>query len=58
MLCFDTRVHGAVPFWFWNGDQQEDELTRQLELAADGGFRGMAIHARRGNQTEVKKEQA
>lgn len=41
-----------VPFWFWNGFQKEDEISRQLELAAGAGLHGMAIHARSGNQTE------
>jgi len=52
----DTRRNGAVPFWFWNGDQQEAEITRQLELAAANGLRGMAIHARHGNQTEYMSD--
>ena len=51
MIRFETRENGAVPFWFWNGDQREDEITRQLEQAAEGGLKGMAIHARRGNRT-------
>lgn len=48
----DTQANGAVPFWFWNGDQQESKVTRQLEWAAENGLRGMAIQARRGNRTE------
>ncbi len=56
MIRFNTREHGAVPFWFWNGDQREDEITRQLELAAEGGLKGMAIHARKGNQTEYMSD--
>ncbi len=39
-----------MPFWFWNGRQTEAEITRQIALAADGGLRGLAIHARAGNQ--------
>ncbi len=46
------RKYGAVPFWFWNGDQTEEEITRQLELAAGANLRGMAVHARNGNRTE------
>ncbi len=42
---------GAVPFWFWNGDQNEQEISRQMELAKTGGWRGMTIHARSGNKT-------
>ena len=47
---------GAIPFWFWNGDQSKNEITRQLELAQAGGVRGMAIHARKGNQTKYMSE--
>jgi len=56
MIALDTRKSGAVPFWFWNGDQREDELTRQLELAAEGGLKGLAIHARNGNRTEYMSD--
>lgn len=42
---------GAVPFWFWNGNQQEADITRQLDLAKAGGWRGLAVHARSGNRT-------
>ncbi|MBT7701764.1 MAG: hypothetical protein HN700_15865, partial [Verrucomicrobia bacterium] len=52
MIEFNTRANGAVPFWFWNGDQREEEISRQLELAAAGGLRGMTVHAREGNQTD------
>jgi len=48
--------HGAVPFWFWNGDQTEDEITRQLDLARQGGWRGFAVHARCGNRTPYLTE--
>ena len=56
MIRFNNNEHGPVPFWFWNGDQQEAEITRQLEHAAEGGVKGMAIHARVGNQTEYMSE--
>ena len=56
MIKLNTRENGAVFFWFWNGDQQEAEITRQLELAAAGGLRGMAIHARSGNQTDYMSD--
>ncbi len=46
----------AVPFWFWNGDQSEDEITRQLTLAKEGGWRGMTVHARSGNMTPYMSE--
>ncbi len=46
------KESGAIPFWFWNGDQQETEITRQMEMAKKGGLRGLAFHAREGNLTE------
>ena len=42
---------GLYPFWFWNGDQQEDELIRQIGMVHASGCKGIAIHARRGNRT-------
>lgn len=55
-VVFDRKKFAPVPFWFWNGDQSEDEITRQLELAAEGGLRGMAVHAREGNKTAYMSE--
>ena len=43
---------GMVPFWFWNGIQDEKGISEQLKLAAEAGLRGMAIHARSGNRIE------
>lgn len=50
-MKINENQFGAVPFWFWNGDQQEAEITRQLDLAKAGGWRGLAVHARCGNRT-------
>jgi hypothetical protein len=36
---------GLYPFWFWNGDQKEDEIIRQIRLFHGSGCKGMAIHA-------------
>ncbi len=47
----DIGKNAPVPFWFWNGDQQEAEITRQLDFAKAGGWRGLAVHARVGNKT-------
>ena len=56
MLKFEEQKYSSIPFWFWNGDQQEAEITRQLELAAQGGCRGMTFHARVGNRTEYMSD--
>lgn len=42
---------GIYPFWFWNGDQQEEELSRQVRLFAAAGCKGMVLHSRQGNRT-------
>ncbi len=47
---------GLYPFWFWNGDQQEDELVRQIGLVHASGCKGLAIHARTGNRTPYLSE--
>ena len=41
---------GFYPFWFWNGMQNEPEITAQLKEFADSGCRGAVLHARKGNQ--------
>jgi hypothetical protein len=55
MKIFQNKF-GPIPFWFWNGKQDEKEISRQLELAARGGVRGMVVHARKGNQIEYMSE--
>ncbi|PQV64219.1 hypothetical protein B1R32_10663 [Abditibacterium utsteinense] len=37
-----------VPFWSWNEWMQPQEIARQVELMARGGFGGAFIHARVG----------
>lgn len=41
---------GVYPFWFWNGDQEETELLRQLRLFKRNGCCGAVIHSRTGNR--------
>lgn len=41
---------GLYPFWFWNGEETEPEIRRQLALMRDAGCRGAAIHSREGNR--------
>ena len=40
----------VVPFWFWNGDLEESEIARQIELAAQSGVTGLVLHPREGNR--------
>ena len=55
-LKLQERNFGTIPFWFWNGDQEEQEITRQLKLIAAGGCRGAVFHARVGNRTQYMSE--
>lgn len=39
---------GIVPFWFWNGDLDKDEMEWQLREYHDRGVRSLFIHGRMG----------
>jgi hypothetical protein len=39
---------GIVPFWFWNGDLDYDEMEWQLQEYYDKGVRSLFIHGRMG----------
>src|SRR5690606_28127165 len=39
---------GIVPFWFWNGDLDYDEMEWQLRQYHDRGVRNLFIHGRMG----------
>ncbi|PFO06874.1 hypothetical protein COJ85_06375 [Bacillus sp. AFS076308] len=39
------RIH---PFWFWNGDMEDSEITRQITEMADKGVGGFFICPRQG----------
>jgi hypothetical protein len=43
---------GFYPFWFWNGEQQEEEISRQIAEIADSGCKGVVIHSRVGNRID------
>ncbi|MFC5448921.1 glycosyl hydrolase [Paenibacillus aestuarii] len=43
-------AYSIHPFWFWNGDMEEQEIIRQIEEMADKGVRGFFICARQGMQ--------
>ena len=37
-----------MPFWFWNDELTEDEITRQIEDFHAHGVAGFVIHPRKG----------
>ncbi|MFH5185077.1 hypothetical protein ACHHV8_21890 [Paenibacillus sp. TAB 01] len=41
----EFRVH---PFWFWNGEMEEEEIARQIGEMKDKGVGGIFICARQG----------
>lgn len=48
--------HRACPFWFWNGELDEPELLRQIELMHKQGIGGFVIHPRVGLTVEYLSE--
>ena len=40
------------PFWSWNGELREEELTRQVEVMKEMGLGGYFMHSRAGLITE------
>jgi hypothetical protein len=41
---------GILPFWFWNGDMDEEEMEWQLKEYKDKGIPGLFIHGRFGEK--------
>jgi hypothetical protein len=41
---------GILPFWFWNGNMEEDEMEWQLKEYKDKGIPGLFIHGRFGEK--------
>ncbi|MBO5229086.1 MAG: hypothetical protein J6B39_08850, partial [Lachnospiraceae bacterium] len=39
---------GIQPFWFWNGDMNEEEIIRQITEMKKQGIPGFLIHPRQG----------
>ena len=48
------KIFSPLPFWFWNDDIQEAELTRQIEDFNEKGVNGFAIHPRIGIPTDLQ----
>lgn len=44
-----SRALGIMPFWFWNGDMNEQEMAWQLEQYRAQGMPGFMIHSRFGH---------
>jgi len=43
-----SREFGIMPFWFWNGKMDYEEMEYQLKEYYDKGIPGIFIHARFG----------
>ena len=46
-----------IPFWFWNGNLTETEITRQIDLIEDIGINEVIIHARSGLKQEYLSDE-
>ena len=44
------RELGILPFWFWNGEMNEEEMEWQLREYKDKGIPGLFIHGRFGEK--------
>jgi len=51
------RDYTTVPFWFWNGKIEFDEITRQLEFMSEQKVYQCVIHARNGLTTSYLSEE-
>lgn len=52
----DSRYR-AMPFWAWNGELEEKELHRQIDIMKEMGFGGFFMHSRTGLSTEYLGEE-
>ena len=64
MLNFDENLFklppddcGVAPFWFLNGDLNDDELKRQLREMKKQGVTECILHARKGLETAYLSEE-
>ncbi|MCF8266243.1 MAG: hypothetical protein K9I99_17220, partial [Melioribacteraceae bacterium] len=42
------KAMGVLPFWFWNGEMDEDEMRWQMKEYHSKGISGLFIHGRFG----------
>lgn len=51
------REFRGKPFWSWNGELEENELKRQVDVLKEMGFGGYFMHSRAGLITEYLGEE-
>jgi len=47
-FLFPSDEFTPIPFWFWNDELSEEEITRQLDDFCEKGVMGFVIHPRKG----------
>ena len=47
---------GIQPFWFWNGEMDDEEIRRQVGEMSEQGLRGFLIHPRQGMEVPYLSE--
>ncbi len=47
-----SNIFRAKPFWAWNGELEESEIKRQVDILKEMGFGGFFMHSRVGLKTE------
>ena len=52
-----TCEYRGAPFWAWNGQMDEDELIRQIDIFKKMGLGGFHMHVRTGMDTEYLSEE-
>lgn len=57
MIINMSMGYGLRPFWFWNGDMQDDEIVRQIEEMAEKGIDGFFLSPRQGLTIPYLSEQ-
>ena len=63
MILFDRQQfknppeeYSAAPFWFLNGDLDDNELKRQLSEMKEKGVDKVILHSRKGCEVEYLSE--
>lgn len=53
----ESLKFGIQPFWFWNGEMDREEMTRQIEEMHMQGIKGFMIHPRQGMEIPYLSEE-